>query len=296
MNRILIHGLFLVPHHLVSRAVFWLTRRRSPLTPWVIRRFCAHFGVDLSDAVITEPADYATFNAFFTRRLRPGARPLSPGNDTIVSPVDGTISQIGPVTGGRILQAKGHTYTVAEVLGGFENWVRHFEEGAFSTIYLSPRDYHRIHMPLTGTLREMIYVPGRLFSVAPATVRSVPRLFARNERVVSLFETEQGPLAVILVGAINVAAIETVWSGLVTPPHRGEVKRTVYDGSLTLNKGDELGCFNMGSTVIVLFSTRCVAWAGGLGPETPVKLGQLLARPSSEPMRDGRDPTEPDAG
>ena len=269
--------LYVLPHHWISRIVFRLTRVECPrLVPPAIRLFSRVFKVDLSEAEQSEPAAYRSFNAFFTRPLKAGLRPVVKGENILTSPVDGRISQLGKITDGRIFQAKGHEYTALELLGGDAERAAPFMNGEFMTIYLSPRDYHRIHMPLTGTLSEQVYVPGRLFSVAPHTVRTVPRLFARNERVVAMFDTAYGKLAMVLVGAINVAAIETVWDGLVTPPQGWGVKRQVFP-NVTLHKGDEMGRFNMGSTVVLLLENPNVAWTAGLEADTPLRLGQTLA-------------------
>ena len=269
--------LYVLPHHWISRIVFRLTRVECPrLVPPAIRLFSRVFKVDLSEAEQPEPAAYRSFNAFFTRALKAGLRPVAEGENILTSPVDGCISQLGKITDGRIFQAKGHEYTALELLGGDAERAAPFMNGEFMTIYLSPRDYHRIHMPLTGTLSEQVYVPGRLFSVAPHTVRTVPRLFACNERVVAMFDTAYGKLAMVLVGAINVAAIETVWDGLVTPPQGWGVKRQVFP-NVTLHKGDEMGRFNMGSTVILLLENPNMAWATDLNADTPLRLGQTLA-------------------
>ena len=269
--------LYVLPHHWISRIVFRLTRVECPrLVPPAIRLFSRVFKVDLSEAEQPEPAAYRSFNAFFTRALKAGLRPVAEGENILTSPVDGCISQLGKITDGRIFQAKGHEYTALELLGGDAERAAPFMNGEFMTIYLSPRDYHRIHMPLTGTLSEQVYVPGRLFGVAPHTVRTVPRLFARNERVVAMFDTAYGKLAMVLVGAINVAAIETVWDGLVTPPQGWGVKRQVFP-NVTLHKGDEMGRFNMGSTVILLLENPNMAWATDLNADTPLRLGQTLA-------------------
>jgi phosphatidylserine decarboxylase len=269
--------LYVLPHHFISRLVFRLTRVQCPtLVPAAIRLFSDVFKVDLEEAANPDPASYQTFNAFFTRSLKPGLRPLAGGENTLSSPVDGCISQMGKVEEGRIFQAKGHYYSALELLGGDENRAAPFLNGQFMTIYLSPRDYHRIHMPLSGTLTEQVYVPGRLFSVAGHTARTIPRLFARNERVVAMFDTDYGKLAMVLVGAINVAAIETVWDGLVTPPQGWGIKRQVFP-NVTLEKGAEMGRFNMGSTVILLLEKPQTAWAMGLGADVPVRMGQALA-------------------
>ncbi|MDD5392706.1 MAG: archaetidylserine decarboxylase [Thiothrix sp.] len=269
--------LYVLPHHFISRLVFRLTRIQCPtFVPSAIRLFSDVFKVNLEEATNPDPASYKTFNEFFTRPLKPGLRPLAEGENVLASPVDGCISQMGKIEEGRIFQAKGHYYSALELLGGDEKCAAPFMNGQFATIYLSPRDYHRIHMPLAGTLTEQVYVPGRLFSVAGHTARTIPRLFARNERVVAMFDTAYGKLAMVLVGAINVAAIETVWDGLVTPPQGWGVKRQVFP-DVSLAKGAEMGRFNMGSTVILLLENPQTAWANGLGADVPLQLGQALA-------------------
>jgi phosphatidylserine decarboxylase len=269
--------LYILPHHFISRLVFRLTRVHCPtLVPGAIRLFSDIFKVNLDEAVNPDPESYPTFNAFFTRALKAGLRPIAAGENVLASPVDGRISQMGKIEEGRIFQAKGHYYSALELLGGDETRAAPFMDGQFMTIYLSPRDYHRIHMPLAGKLTEQVYVPGRLFSVAGHTARTIPRLFARNERVVALFDTEFGKLAMVLVGAINVAAIETVWDGLVTPPQGWGVKRQVFP-DVSLAKGEEMGRFNMGSTVILLLEKGDMKWEQVLASDSPVMLGQMLA-------------------
>ncbi|MFI9652180.1 archaetidylserine decarboxylase [Guyparkeria halopsychrophila] len=270
---------YILPHHLISGLVFRVTRWRAPWTEWLIRRFVKTFGVNLGEAAQTDPADYPTFNAFFTRPLAEGARPIEGPETTWVSPVDGGISQIGHIQSGNIFQAKGRAYTATDLLGGDKSLAEPFKDGSFATLYLSPSDYHRIHMPVTGTLREMIHVPGRLFSVSTGTVAEVPRLFARNERLVCLFDTADGPMAMVLVGAINVSAIETVWAGLVTPSPQRQIGRWSYGGetglSIRLERGAEMGRFNMGSTVILL-AAKGVEFDTAWQAEMPIKLGQRL--------------------
>lgn len=269
--------LYVLPHHFISRLVFRLTRIQCPtFVPSAIRLFSDVFKVNLEEAANPDPVSYKTFNEFFTRPLKQGLRPLAEGENVLASPVDGCISQMGKIEEGRIFQAKGHYYSALELLGGDEKRAAPFMNGQFMTIYLSPRDYHRIHMPLAGTLTQQVYVPGRLFSVAGHTARTIPRLFARNERVVAMFDTAYGKLAMVLVGAINVAAIETVWDGLVTPPQGWGVKRQVFP-DVSLAKGAEMGRFNMGSTVILLLENPQTAWASGLGADMPLQLGQALA-------------------
>jgi len=244
--------------------------------PSVIKIFSRLFNVDLNEASHPDPKHYSTFNHFFTRSLKENARPIEGSMQQYCSPVDGRVSQIGAVNNGTILQAKNHDYLLAELLGGREHDCTAFANGSFATLYLSPRDYHRIHMPLDGKLLSMHYIPGRLFSVAPHTVRTVPRLFARNERVVALFDTEAGKMAMVLVGAINVAAIETVWAGLVTPPKGKSISHTDYSAAdqQVLKKGEEMGRFNMGSTVIVLFEQAKLRL--DLAAGDPVRMGQFF--------------------
>lgn len=267
---------YILPHHFISRILFRLTRIESPLAHYFIRWFIGHFNVSMSEAAKEHVEDYPSFNAFFTRALKDTIRAFPETNDVMACPVDGVISQIGRIGQGRIFQAKGHSYSTLELLGGREKVADRFSNGMFATLYLSPRDYHRIHMPLSGTLKQMLYIPGRLFSVSPSTTRAVPRLFARNERVVAVFDGDTGPFAMVLVGAMNVAAIETVWHGLVTPPHRRQIGEYFYaDKPLNLRIGQEMGRFNMGSTVILLASGN-IQWLPELAAELPVKLGQPL--------------------
>ena len=273
-----------LPQHALSRLVLRLTRLhtrlKNPLARWFIRAY----GVDMSEAAEPDPTAYPSFNAFFTRPLRAGVRPPAGDEDTLVSPVDGRVSQSGAIEAGRLYQAKGIDYALTALLGGDEDAAGRFAGGAFATLYLAPGDYHRIHMPLAGELRSMSHVPGRLFSVAPWTVSTVDGLFARNERVVALFDTDHGPLGLVLVGAINVAAIETVWAGLVTPPRGRRVTTTAYDGDgPRLDRGAEMGRFNMGSTVIVLVPAS-MSLSDVPPPGGRVRLGQRLglARPSPD--------------
>lgn len=282
--------LYLLPHHPLSRIVQWSARcRLIPLRKFITRWFIRHYHVDMSEALEPDPNAYLDFNSFFTRALRPDARPIIQEAGQICFPDDGAISQLGDIQGEQIFQAKGHTYSLIELLGGSEERVRPFIGGRFATMYLSPGDYHRVHMPLSGRLMEMTYIPGRLFSVAPDYTESVQRLFARNERVVCIFQTEAGPMAVILVGAIFVGSIETVWAGEITPPRGKGIRVTTYaagDNVIQLERGEELGRFNMGgSTIIVLFGAGCVKWEFGLGPETRVRFGQALGRVERSPTK-----------
>lgn len=272
-------------HALPKRALTELAGAlaRRPLgavTQAAIRRFIARYGVDMGEAAQPDPAAYASFNDFFTRALRPGARPLAAAD--LVCPVDGAISQCGAIEHDRILQAKGHSYTVAALLGDDAALAADFTDGTFATLYLSPRDYHRIHMPCAGRLQRMVHVPGTLFSVNPATARGVPGLFARNERVVCLFKGQRRdgrrfPFVLVLVGATIVGSIATVWHGVVNPPRPGRVRRWDYDGrDLTLAQGAEMGRFLLGSTVIVLLPPGVARLAPDWVPGRPVRMGEAM--------------------
>ena len=271
----------LLPPHQLSLLMHRLARVRwQPLKSLLIENFARIYRIDLSQAVEPNLAAYPHFNAFFTRALRPEVRPLAADPQALRCPVDGAISQIGRINAGRVIQAKGQDYAVAELLGLTAAQAAAFEGGSFITIYLSPRDYHRIHMPLTGTLTAMTYVPGRLFSVNHSTAKLVSGLFARNERVVCHFDTATTELALVLVGAIFVGGIETVWAGEITPPHSGRVvQRWDYRAAaapLVLERGAEMGRFNLGSTVIMLLPPGAVTWDAGLAAGDPVRLGQRL--------------------
>ena len=251
---------------------------RSPaLKNRVIKWFIGRYGVDMSEAAEPNPEAYATFNDFFTRELKPGIRPLADGEKTLVSPVDGAISQLGQVTGDRVFQAKGQSFSLSELLGGEEATTAPFADGEFSTIYLSPKDYHRIHMPMAGTLRQMIHVPGKLFSVNPVTAENVPNLFARNERVVCIFDTAPGPMALVLVGAMIVGSVETRWAGVVVPGRR-QVTSTLYEGeqAITFDKGEEMGRFRLGSTVIVVMPKGAVSWNSNQVAGKTVRMGEAF--------------------
>jgi phosphatidylserine decarboxylase len=268
----------LLPHHAISRLAYLLARWRTPLKDPVIRWFVRHYRIDLDEASSTEPRGYPDFNSFFTRALKPGARPLPHESDVVISPVDGTLSQIGRVTDGRLLQAKGEYFSLTDLLAGDKDRAQRFIEGAFISLYLSPRDYHRVHMPIDGELEYTVHVPGRLFSVAPYSVRGVPRLFARNERTINYFHTPAGPLALVMVGALNVGAVETVWSGPPSPASRGRLIRERFEpGMVTLARGEEMGRFNLGSTVILLFGPG-VIWDERFKTYDRMRLGQTLGR------------------
>ena len=286
-QRLFILAQYLTPHHLLSRLIGHLAECRLPwLKNNLINWFIRQYQVDMGEAQTEDPSAYEHFNAFFTRALKPDARPLDATPEAILCPADGAISQLGSIEHGRIFQAKGHSYSVTELLGGDDKRAAAFMGGDFATVYLSPKDYHRVHMPIAGTLREMVYIPGRLFSVNQTTAENVPELFARNERVVCLFDTERGPMAVVLVGAMIVASIETVWAGLITPPKR-ELKSFRYDEpartAIYLEKGAELGRFKLGSTAIVLFGPEQIRWTDSLTSNSPVRMGQLLGNASLKP-------------
>lgn len=262
-----------LPHHLLSRLVGRLAECRQPaIKNALVRTFIRRFGVDMAEAAEPDPTAYATFNDFFTRALAAGVRPISEG---VVSPADGRLSQFGAIEAGQLMQAKGHRFSAEALLGGDVEAATRYLGGSFATVYLSPSDYHRVHMPLSGTLTEMVYVPGRLFSVNAATTEHVPGLFARNERLVCHFDTEQGPMAMVLVGAMIVAAIETVWAGQITPFPKGGVQRIRFDTPIRLEKGAEMGRFKLGSTVVMAFSEP-VDFADGLEPGAKVQMGQSL--------------------
>ncbi|HVS76808.1 MAG TPA: archaetidylserine decarboxylase [Steroidobacteraceae bacterium] len=273
---------YLLPQHFLSRQVHRLARSRvKPLKNALIGSFVRHFRPDMSDAADPEPGDYPSFNAFFTRSLRPGSRPLDPDPRALSSPVDGTVSQIGRLDGLRMLQAKGHEYSVEALLGGASAWAERFAGGSFATLYLAPYNYHRIHMPAAATLRAAWFVPGKLFSVNAVTAAAVPGLFARNERVVCAFE--EGPLAfaLALVGALFVGSIATVWHGDVTPCSPRTARELPLDtgrAPARLERGAELGRFNMGSTVILLLPPGAADWLPALQPGSPVRVGQTIAR------------------
>jgi phosphatidylserine decarboxylase len=270
--------LYLLPQHLSSRLMYLATRARfRPWKDWQIRWFVARYAVDLGAAETAHAAAYPHFNAFFTRALRPEARPVAAQPRTVCSPVDGIASNAGEIAAGRLFQAKGRDYTLSELLACDPEWVPRFMAGRYITLYLAPRDYHRVHMPIAGRLKRAIYVPGRLFAVNPRTTRVVPRLYARNERLVSLFETEAGPMAIVMVGALFVGNLEVVFP----IPRAGPGLRVMdYDRPgqtpVWLEKGAEMGRFNMGSTVIILFGPGGVSWTSGLLPQRTLRMGEPI--------------------
>jgi len=269
---------YLIPQHLLSVVMHRLANSK---VIWFKKLFIyfivSRYKVDISEAAEPDLSTYSSFNAFFTRALRKDIRPIATGDNIMTSPVDGAISQIGAIESGQIVQAKGRNYSVLELLGGDTKLADQFEKGQFATIYLSPKDYHRIHMPLTGKLKMMRYVPGKLFSVNPRTARAVPRLFSRNERVVTVFDTSQGSIVMVLVGAIFVGSMETVWAGKITPPYTKEIKDWDYTGkNIVLEKGQEMGRFNMGSTVVLLLPKSMSSFKSKITAESIIKLGEAM--------------------
>lgn len=249
--------------------------RLGPVTQAVIRRFVAHYKVDMAEAADPRIESYATFNDFFTRPLREGARPISPA--PFICPVDAAISQYGPIENDQLFQAKGHSYSTRALVGGDQALAHRFDHGHFATLYLAPKDYHRIHMPCDGRLQRMIYIPGDLFSVNPLTARHVPSLFARNERVVCEFDCAHGPMVMVLVGATIVGSMATVWHGVVNPPRTREPREWCYDGQdIRLAKGAEMGRFLLGSTVILLFPQNVLTFTPDWAPTKPVRLGEAM--------------------
>jgi phosphatidylserine decarboxylase len=269
---------YVLPHRLLSSLARKLAYSRNrAIKQWLIDTVTRKFGVDLSEAAESDPTAYPTFNAFFTRALKPGARVPDPDPRSLLMPADGHISQCGDIVEGRIFQAKGQFFTAAELLGDAEA-AAPFADGVFATVYLSPRDYHRVHMPWAGTLRETVHVPGRLFSVGTDAVASVPRLFARNERLVCHFDTDFGPMCLVMVGALLVSGVETVWSGVEIPAYGDRIARRDWRGKgIALERFGEMARFNYGSTVIVLLPKGVAALHSELRPEGPVRLGQCLA-------------------
>ena len=283
--RIAIAAQHLLPHRLLSRIVRWATRWTfAPWKNFLIRQVVRRYRVDLSEAETSDIAAFPNFNAFFTRALKPGARPHDPDLDAVLCPADGRISQAGRIDQGRLFQAKGFDFGIGDLFGDDERAAT-YVDGSFLTVYLSPRDYHRVHMPLAGELIETVHVPGRLFSVAPLPVASIPHLFARNERLVCHFDSALGPFAVVLVGAMLVSGVATVWDGIAIPPYANAIVRRDYRGrGVWLKRGAELGRFEMGSTVIVLLPARLGRVSAGLAPEQPVRMGQKVGSLVDRPV------------
>ena len=276
-DRLAVLPQYLLPKQALTQLAGSLARRQAgALTTWAIRRFIARYGVDMAEAANPDPAAYASFNDFFTRPLKAGARPLAAAD--WICPVDGAISQFGPIAGDQVFQAKGHAYSTTALVGGDAALAAEFQDGHFATLYLSPRDYHRIHMPRGGRLRRMIHVPGDLFSVNPTTARGVPGLFARNERVVCVFDGDRGPFVMVLVGATIVGSMATVWHGVVNPPRPGHLRDWTYaDQAIELAQGAEMGRFLLGSTVVMLFPRGPLAFNPQWAPARPIRLGEVMA-------------------
>jgi phosphatidylserine decarboxylase len=276
-NRLAVAPQYLLPKRLLTQfAGMVADMRGGPLTRALIRKFVAHYQVNMQEAADPRIESYPTFNEFFTRALRPEVRPIS--DAALVCPVDAAISQFGPIEHDQIFQAKGHSYSTRALVGGDQALAHQFDHGHFATLYLAPKDYHRIHMPCEGRLRRMIYVPGDLFSVNPLTARHVPSLFARNERVVCVFDTPYGPFVNVLVGATIVGSIATVWHGVVNPPRTRHIREWRYDDeNIVLAKGAEMGRFLLGSTVVMLFPKNVVAFHADWEPTRPVRLGEAMA-------------------
>lgn len=291
LDRLFALLLYLLPHHILSSIADWVTRCEwQPFKNLLIRATIHLYRIDMSLAADPNPENYPSFNAFFTRELTPDARPVEMDENVLLSPVDGIVSQAGCIDGDTLIQAKNRNYSLSELLGGDVETTSLFADGRFLTLYLSPRDYHRVHMPMTGTLKKMTHVPGRLFSVSPSTTRTISNLFSRNERIINLFETTAGPMVIVMVGAIFVASMETVWAGTVTPQSKRQT-HWFYSGkteeSLTLERGTELGRFNMGSTVILLLADGTVEWDNRLVCGNEVRMGEGLSRiqPSFRTLR-----------
>nr|WP_294612126.1 archaetidylserine decarboxylase [uncultured Gilliamella sp.] len=269
---------YLLPKQLLTNIFGWLAKKQlGKVTTWMITGFSKLYKVDLSEAQLNDVKDYKTFNDFFARELKDGARPIDQADNVIVMPADGVMSQFGSIQDTQLIQAKGHFYSLESLVACHPDMIKFFKNGAYATTYLSPKNYHRFHMPCDGILREMIYVPGTLFSVNKATTESIPNIFARNERVICLFETEFGPMAQILVGATIVGSIEVKWEGVITPPRDGIMKRWTYAGEVKLTKGQDMGCFKLGSTVITLFASNTVEFANNLKVGDITRVGQKLA-------------------
>lgn len=275
-DRLAVLPQYLLPKQALTALAGWFAGREAGgLTTAVIRRFIARYGVNMAEAANPDPAAYKSFNEFFTRPLRAGARPLADAD--FVCPVDGAISQFGAILGDQVFQAKGHSYSTTALVGGDAALAARFEDGHFATLYLSPKDYHRIHMPCAGRLTRMIHVPGELFSVNPTTARGVPGLFARNERVVCVFEGERGPFVMVLVGATIVGSMATVWHGVVNPPRPGQLREWRYDKQdLRYAQGDEMGRFLLGSTVVMLFPQDSLSFTKDWAPARPIRMGEAM--------------------
>ncbi|TKF19129.1 phosphatidylserine decarboxylase [Vibrio genomosp. F6] len=283
MDKIKVGLQYCIPQHGLTRLVGKIASAKAgALTTAIINWFIKQYKVNMDEALHSDPKHFKTFNEFFVRELKEGMRPIAEGETVISHPADARVSQFGPITDGQLIQAKGHNYSAQELLGGDANLAEEFKDGEFATLYLSPSDYHRVHMPCDGTLRQMIYVPGDLFSVNPLTAENVPNLFARNERVVCIFDTEFGPLAQVLVGATIVGSIEQVWAGTITPPRGNSVYKWDYPSqgntAVSLKKGEEMGRFKLGSTVINLFAKDSIQFDESMKNGEATVMGTAYAQ------------------
>ncbi|MFZ9638896.1 MAG: archaetidylserine decarboxylase [Hylemonella sp.] len=276
-DRLAVLPQYLLPKKALTVFAGWVAGGRwGWITTAIIRRFIRRYQVNMAEAAEPDAASYASFNEFFTRALKNEARPLAPAR--FICPVDGAISQFGAIAQDQIFQAKGHSYSTSALLAGQDSLAQAFQDGHFATLYLAPKDYHRVHMPCAGSLKRMIHVPGELFSVNPVTARGVPGLFARNERVVCLFDTDHGPMALVLVGATIVGSMATVWHGVVNPPRTGTVREWTYaPGEVRLRQGEEMGRFLLGSTVVLLWPKTTLAFDPEWAPSRAVRVGEKMA-------------------
>ena len=270
---------YILPKHLLTYIAGKLaSAEMGSFTTYLIEKFIKQYKIDMNEAKFSDPEYFDTFNDFFTRELKAGIRPILEGKENIIMPVDGQISQLGDIKEGRLFQAKGHDFSLRELLGGQDNISAPFEKGLFSTVYLSPKDYHRIHMPIAGTLEKMIFIPGDLFSVNPLTAENVPNLFARNERAVAIFSTAIGPMAMVLVGATIVGSIETVWHGVLKAQSNKEIQTWDYtDQNISFEKGQEMGRFKLGSTIVAVFPENSIVFPDDVTAGTTTRLGNLFA-------------------
>ena len=272
--------LWMLPKRLLCKLMFGLSRTHTPLTALFIRWYIRHYTVDMAEALEPDPRAYPNFDAFFTRALAPGTRPIINGEQDVACPADGTVAQIGRANEGHLIQSKRHHYSVLELFGGDQRLCEPFRDGHFINIYLSPRDCHRVHMPIDGRLTHLLEVPGQIFSVAPHAVRLIPKLYARSERVIAVFDTPTGRLALVMIAALNVSAIETSWSGILNLSNGQATRRTDYStraSPVSLLRGQEAGCFHIGSSVLLLFEDARIEWNPAIAPDCKVKVGQHLA-------------------
>jgi len=278
-NTLKIVSQYILPEHLLTSIAGKLAdAEMGAFTTYLIKIFIKQYKVNMDEAKYSDPLHFDTFNEFFTRELKAGVRPVVAGDDNLVMPVDGKISQLGNAKGGRVFQAKGQDFSLRELLGGQDDVAAPFKKGIFSTIYLAPKDYHRIHMPIAGKLEKMFFIPGRLFSVNPLIVENVPNLFSKNERAVAIFSTAIGPMAMVLVGAAIVGSIETVWQGILKPQRNKKVQFWEYsDQNISFEKGQEMGRFRLGSTLIVIFPENSVDFADAVVADHHCRLGALFA-------------------